>query len=36
MSEDMNKPLTDLISLTIDGQEIEAEEGQTIVQAAQK
>ncbi len=36
MSEDMNKPLTDLINLTIDGQEIQAEKGQTIVQAAQK
>ncbi|CAK8715462.1 [NiFe] hydrogenase diaphorase moiety small subunit [Candidatus Electrothrix laxa] len=36
MNEDMNNPQTDFLSLTIDGQEIQAEKGQTIVQAAQK
>ncbi|MCI5126349.1 MAG: hypothetical protein D3925_18205, partial [Candidatus Electrothrix sp. AR5] len=32
----MNNPQTDSLSLTIDGQEIQAEKGQTIQQAAQK
>ena len=36
MNEDMNNPQTDSLSLTIDRQEIQAEKGQTIQQAAQK
>lgn len=34
MSGDMNKPLNDALTLTIDGQEIQAKQGRTIVQAA--